>query len=283
MSIFQKEGFTTNMEKSSPIPMQEVTFIWYLINTSKMMVYFPQEKIILLRKEIQSLLDNCFPKIRQVARVTGLIVSTFPAVYPDPLHYHFLEKEKTQALQINSVLSSKHEVLSASDRGIELVDEKCRGLQWETYSNSGPFCNFNHRCIKEGMGSCAEWNNNVRPLVSSGSTFAHQHFGTSSGIFCIASTGSFDTQSTYSCANRQQVSCCLYQSHGRNTFKCNGCNSKKDLVMSIDEKQSHFLGTHPWNGKSTNFSSIYTNTISTSSGLVCQQAKLSAGEICGII
>jgi hypothetical protein len=51
-----------------------------------MMVYFPQEKIILLRKEIQSLLDNCFPKIRQVARVTGLIVSTFPAVYPDPLH-----------------------------------------------------------------------------------------------------------------------------------------------------------------------------------------------------
>jgi hypothetical protein len=30
----------------------------------------------------------------------------------------------------------------------------------------------------------------------------------------------------------------------------------------------------------TNFSSIYMNTISTSSGLVCQQAKSSAGEIC---
>jgi hypothetical protein len=52
------------MEKSSPIPMQEVTFIGYLINTCKMMVYLPKEKIILLRKEIQSLLDNCFPKIR---------------------------------------------------------------------------------------------------------------------------------------------------------------------------------------------------------------------------
>ena len=64
MSIFQKAGFTTNMEKSSPIPMQEVTFIGYLINTCKMMVYLPKEKIILLRKEIQSLLDNCFPKIR---------------------------------------------------------------------------------------------------------------------------------------------------------------------------------------------------------------------------
>lgn len=62
MSIFQKAGFTTNMEKLSLIPMQEVTFIGYLINTSKMMVYLPQEKIILLRKEIQSLLDNCFPK-----------------------------------------------------------------------------------------------------------------------------------------------------------------------------------------------------------------------------
>jgi hypothetical protein len=57
-----------------------------------------------------------------VARVTGLIVSTFPTVYPGPLHYHFLEKEKNASITINSVLSSKHEVLSASDRGIELVD-----------------------------------------------------------------------------------------------------------------------------------------------------------------
>ena len=68
------------------------------------------------------------------------------------------------------------------------MDEKCRGLQWETYSNSGPFCNFNDRCVKEGMGSCAEWDNNVRPLVSSGST-AHQHFGTSSGIFALLALG----------------------------------------------------------------------------------------------
>lgn len=218
---------------------------------------------------------------------------------PRPPPLSFFGKRKNASVTINSVLSSKNEVISASDRGIELVDEKCRGLQWETYSNSGPFCNFNDRCVKEGMGSCAEWDNNVRPLVSSGSTFAYQHFGTSSSIFCIASTGSFDTQSTYSSANRQQVSCCLYQSHGRNTFKCNGCNSKKDLVLDIDEKQSHFLGTHPWSGESTsgfsqqtfsrpnrmeirptNFSPIYTNTISTSSGLVCQQAQSSAGEIC---
>jgi len=107
MSIFQKAGFTINMEKSSLIPMQEVTFLGYLINTSKMMVYLPQEKITLLRKEIQSLLDNCFPKIRQVARVIGLIVSTFPAVYPGPLHYRFLEKEKTQALQLTQSYQAK--------------------------------------------------------------------------------------------------------------------------------------------------------------------------------
>ena len=66
----------------------------YLIHTSKMMVYLPQEKITLLRKEIRSLLDNCFPKIRQVARVIGLIVSTFPAVYPGPLHYRFWKRKK---------------------------------------------------------------------------------------------------------------------------------------------------------------------------------------------
>jgi hypothetical protein len=45
-------------------------------------------------------IGQLFSQIRQVARVTGLIVSTFPAVYPGPLHYRFLEKEKTQALQL---------------------------------------------------------------------------------------------------------------------------------------------------------------------------------------
>jgi hypothetical protein len=216
-----------------------------------------------------------------VARVTGLIVSTFPAVYPGPLHYRFLEKEKTQTLQLTQSYQAN---MKFSQLAIEELNwwmknvEDCNGKPIQIQD---PSVILTTDASKRGWGT--EWDNKVRPLVSSGSTFAHQHFGTSSGIFCIASTGSFDTQSTYSCANRQQVSCCLYQSHGRNTFKCNGCNSKKDLVMGIDEKQSHFLCTHPWNGKSTNISSIYTNTISTSSGLVCQQAKSSAGEICGII
>jgi hypothetical protein len=33
------------------------------------------------------------------------------------------------------------------------------------------------------------WDNNVRPLVSSGSTFAHQHFGTSSSNFALLALG----------------------------------------------------------------------------------------------
>lgn len=101
------------------------------------------------------------------------------------------------------------------------------------------------------MGSCAEWDNNVRPLVSSGSTFAHQHFGISSGNFALLALG-HSIHNQHIQVQIDNKSAVAYINHmGGTTFKCNGCNSKTDLVMGIDEKQSHFLSTHPWNGKST--------------------------------
>lgn len=98
VNLFQQAGFQINEEKSSLLPTQSLTFLGYVIDTVKMTVSLPQEKVQQILKEIQNLLLQAHPKIRSVAHVIGLLVSTFPAVYQGPLHYRCLERDKTEAL-----------------------------------------------------------------------------------------------------------------------------------------------------------------------------------------
>lgn len=46
----------------------------------------------------QQLLDTKFPSIRQVAQVLGLLTSSFPGVMCGPLHYRWVDIDKTNAL-----------------------------------------------------------------------------------------------------------------------------------------------------------------------------------------
>lgn len=98
VNIFQQAGFQINEKKSSLQPTQLITFLGYVIDTVQMTVSLPREKVQQILKEIQNLLLQIQPKIRSVAHVIGLLVSAFPAVYQGPLHYRYLERDKTKAL-----------------------------------------------------------------------------------------------------------------------------------------------------------------------------------------
>jgi len=53
-------------------------------------------------KQAATALFNCKnPTIREVAKVLGLIVASFPGVAYGPLHYRYLERGKTTALKTN--------------------------------------------------------------------------------------------------------------------------------------------------------------------------------------
>lgn len=67
-----------------------------------MIAYLPESKKTKIKDACNSLLRHESPTIREVARVIGSVVSTFPAVKFGPLYYRALENDKSSALKYSS-------------------------------------------------------------------------------------------------------------------------------------------------------------------------------------
>jgi len=66
-----------------------------------MFVYLTPEKALKLKQVASDLCYSKNPNIREVAKVLGLIMSSFPGVAYGLLHYCYLEQDKTTALKTN--------------------------------------------------------------------------------------------------------------------------------------------------------------------------------------
>ena len=92
-------GFITHEQKSVLVPTQQIIFLGNLIDSVSMTVTLPKEKVANIVQACSELQNMTFAKIRQVARVLGLMVSTFSAVEFAPLHYRVIERQKILSLQ----------------------------------------------------------------------------------------------------------------------------------------------------------------------------------------
>ena len=101
ISVMSGVGFIIHTNKSVLKPVQDVCFLGKRINSKEMIVYLPEETKLKIKNECMSLQNQNEASIRVVARVVGLLVSTFSAVEFGPLHYRELEKEKILALKIS--------------------------------------------------------------------------------------------------------------------------------------------------------------------------------------
>ena len=91
-------GFIIHQKKSVFVPTQNLIFLGNHINSQKMIVYLPQERICTLMCECEKLRNKTRASIKEVARVIGLIVASFSAVDYGQLFYRELEKGKAKAL-----------------------------------------------------------------------------------------------------------------------------------------------------------------------------------------
>ena len=91
------------------------------IDYIKMLVTLPQEKVDYIALIAKSLLLKTHDTIRNVAKVIGTIVASFPAVQMGPLHYRILEAHKAVALKVNS---------GNFDAIMEVTHEMKRELKW---------------------------------------------------------------------------------------------------------------------------------------------------------
>ncbi|XP_048585989.1 uncharacterized protein LOC125568253 [Nematostella vectensis] len=73
-------GFTANEAKSQLFPMQQINFLGFAVYSVSMTLSLPTQKIDTIINACRSLLENPSSSIRDVAHVSGLIVSAFRVV-----------------------------------------------------------------------------------------------------------------------------------------------------------------------------------------------------------
>ena len=79
------------------VPTQDISFLGNDIHSRDMTVTLPQDKVELIVQECSKLREKHVVTFRAIARILGLIVSTFTAVEYGPLHYRNIEIEKIEA------------------------------------------------------------------------------------------------------------------------------------------------------------------------------------------
>ena len=102
VDLMTKLGFIIHEIKSVLVPTTKIMFLGNWIDSVAMIVYLPTEKVSTIVNECRKLASKDHATIRQVARVLGLMVSSFSAVEYGPLYYRNLELAKIQALKFNT-------------------------------------------------------------------------------------------------------------------------------------------------------------------------------------
>lgn len=100
--LLEHVGFMINEKKSVLVPTTKIKFLGNLIDSEKMIVTLPEEKVLSIVKECRSLRNKDLITIRHLAQVLGRLVSSFSAVEFGSMHYRTLEREKSFALSINA-------------------------------------------------------------------------------------------------------------------------------------------------------------------------------------
>lgn len=99
VSLMSNLGFMIQKQKSQLTPVTKILFLGNIIDSENMIVTLPQDKKEIIAKECRNLYNKEKDSIRNVARIIGLIVSSFSAVEFGKLFYRELEKEKILALK----------------------------------------------------------------------------------------------------------------------------------------------------------------------------------------
>ena len=86
VAVMSGIGFITHEAKSVLVPTQDIAFLGNRINSQEMIVYLSEEKITQIVTECQNLRVRNASSICTVARIIGLLVSTFSAVEFGPLY-----------------------------------------------------------------------------------------------------------------------------------------------------------------------------------------------------
>ena len=99
-SLFTSLGLLIHHEKSLDIPSQIATVLGFIINSLDMTISLTTEKKTSLLELCHKTMQSNQIMIRDLPRLIGKLISSFPGVAYGPLFYRDLEMAKTEALKL---------------------------------------------------------------------------------------------------------------------------------------------------------------------------------------
>ena len=91
-------GFVVHPRKSNFEPTQKLTYLEFILDSVRMIVYMTPEKANRLKQSCIALVKKQTLSIQELAEVVGQMVASFPGVENAKLHYRLLDNAKTAAL-----------------------------------------------------------------------------------------------------------------------------------------------------------------------------------------
>lgn len=164
LNILQNLGFIVHPTKSVFKPTTAIQYLGVVIDSVSMTVTLSSERKEKMLHSCQSLLRAPHISIRDLAKVIGQIVASFPAVKFGPLHYRKLEKDKCKALKVSKGNFDQEVQLSDAgkeelgwwiDNIPEAVNDICvRVPDIVIYSDASL---LGWGCVCDGLPSGGEW------------------------------------------------------------------------------------------------------------------------------
>ena len=101
--IFLLQGldFVINLQKSVLVPLQKIYFLYLEIDSVRIRLTLPQEKVKNLRLKCQELISKTGTTLRYVTSLLGSLCSTVQAVLPAMLQIRFLQQQQIRAIRNN--------------------------------------------------------------------------------------------------------------------------------------------------------------------------------------
>ena len=99
LRILAHLGFIINMKKCLTTPTQMIEFLGFILNSLRMVLSLPKEKVFKIRKECRRMLNQTEVSSHSLAHLIGLMTASIPAIQIAPLHYRGLQRLRTRGLR----------------------------------------------------------------------------------------------------------------------------------------------------------------------------------------
>ena len=96
--LLQQVGFVLNLKKSVLTPTQRIGFLGVTVDSLIMTSSLPEKKVSKVQKCVE-LLQKTQVSILELAKLIGLLSSTFQAVLPAQINLKYLQQQQIQALK----------------------------------------------------------------------------------------------------------------------------------------------------------------------------------------